>query len=52
MIISKQYAQRLIKTGKAEHVTTLHQDQQGRVYVAINRLDKQRIDHYLDHQIR
>lgn len=52
MIISKAYAKRLIKLGKARIVTrTTDQPRwserhNGRTYVAIDRLDLQRVDHY------
>lgn len=47
MIISKKYAVKLIKAGKAKVESALKPDDQGRVYVAITRYDLQRTDHYL-----
>ena len=46
MIISKKYALRLMKESKAGNVVELKPDDQGRIYVAIDRYDLQRIDHY------
>jgi hypothetical protein len=48
-IISKAAAKKLIRTGDAEIGPTLVPDESGRVYVAVTRLDAQRVDHYLDH---
>ena len=45
MIITRDYTRRLIRQGKA-CVTTLVLDN-GRHYVAVDRLDCQRVDHYL-----
>ena len=46
MIISKKYARKLVKEGKAGFVVELKPDDQGRIYVAIDRYDLQRTDHY------
>ena len=48
MIISKKYAQRLVRQGTARVFSRLLPDDRGNVYVAIARLDLQRVDHYLD----
>lgn len=47
MIITKKYALELIRKGKAVHSATLKPDEKGRVYVAVDRLDKHRVDHYV-----
>ena len=47
MIITKRYAQALIRAGKAKVETELKPDDRGRVYVAITRYDLQRTDHYI-----
>jgi len=46
MIISKKYALKLVKLKKAEVVGVITQD--GKKYVAINRFDKQRTDHFIE----
>ena len=48
MIITKEYAKRLIRQGKATKSSTLKTDGRGFVYIAITRHDKQRVDHYID----
>lgn len=48
MIISKAYAKKLIKSGKAKIASINKPDSNGIVYVAIDRLDKKRVDHYID----
>jgi len=48
MIISKNYALRLIREGKARKAGKLEPDDRYRVYVIIDRLDLQRVDHYLE----
>jgi len=50
MIISKKYALRLIREGKARKVGKLKPDPNDRyrVYVIVDRLDLQRTDHYLE----
>ena len=45
MIISKKYADRLIRKGKAVE-TALVTTENGDTYQAIDRLDRQRVDHY------
>ena len=45
MIINKKYADRLIRQGKAAK-TTLVTTENGVTYQAIDRLDRQRVDHY------
>ena len=54
MIISKKYAQKLIREGKAIIVNRTT-DQKiwierdyGKTYIVINRFDKQRIDHHIE----
>ncbi len=47
MIITKKYAQKLIRQGKARIATTLKPDEHGVIYVAVDRLDIQRTDHYV-----
>ena len=44
MIITMDYARRLIRRGDARIVTLVLDN--GRYYVAIDRLDCQRVDHY------
>lgn len=43
MIISKKYAQALIRAGKAVEIGTMHDDQY--TYWIISRTDTQRVDH-------
>ena len=45
MIITKSYANRLLREGKALETTTVT-DEKGHTFQAIDRLDKQRVDHY------
>jgi hypothetical protein len=45
MTITKHYAERLIRHGKAVKTTTITEDN-GHQYQAIDRLDMQRVDHY------
>ena len=45
MTITKRYAERLIREGKAVKTTTVSEDN-GHRYQAIDRLDLQRVDHY------
>lgn len=45
MIISKSYAEKLIRAGKADHIGYCLHD--GDRYAVINRNDKQRTDHAL-----
>jgi len=44
MIITKQYAKRLIRQNKAKEVGTVTQD--GKIYMAIDRYDLHRTDHF------
>jgi hypothetical protein len=44
MIISKKYAEMLVKRGQAEKIGTVTQD--GKTYQVVNRFDIQRTDHY------
>jgi len=44
MIITRTYAQRLIKQGKATKTTTVNDN--GQTLQAIDRYDLQRVDHY------
>lgn len=49
MIITKKYAKQLIRKGTATETGKVHlngKGYSGDVYMAINRQDKQRIDHY------
>jgi hypothetical protein len=46
MIISKAYAKRLIKAGKARAVKGDTCTDNGRQYQIVTRLDVQRVDHY------
>ena len=46
MIISKKYAQLLIKAGKATAVKGDTCTDNGRTYQIVTRLDVQRVDHY------
>jgi hypothetical protein len=46
MIISKKYAMRLIKAGKATAVEGDTWTGFGRTYQIVTRLDLQRVDHY------
>jgi hypothetical protein len=50
MIISKKYAQFLIRTGRATYGGLVNQDgtygESGDYYMIVNRLDKQRTDRY------
>lgn len=53
MIISKRYAQKLIKKGRARIVGEMNDgqfwgDAVGIIYTIINRYDKQRTDHYIN----
>ncbi len=48
MVITKKYAQELIKQGRATAETRLSPDACGAVYVAVTRHDIQRTDHYID----
>ena len=48
MIITKKYALKLIKAGKATVETSLKPDSCGSKYVAISRTDVQRTDHYIN----
>lgn len=45
-IISKKYAQKLIKEGKAKEESCLKSDRHGDIYVAITRYDNQTTVHY------
>ena len=45
MIITKQTAQRLIRTGKATETGLVYDD--GKTFMALVRHDQQRIDHYI-----
>lgn len=47
MIISKTQAQNLLKSGKAEHVGEMYRSETDKTFAVINRLDKQRTDHYV-----
>ena len=48
-VITKKYAQKLIKEGKARIATPLKPDNNtGKVYVAIDRLDWQTVQHFED----
>ena len=52
MIISKAYAKRLIKSGKARYTnfdeanSRIHGDREDQFFVCIDRIDLQRVDHY------
>jgi hypothetical protein len=46
MIISKAYAQKLIKAGKATAVEGDTCTDNGRTFQIVTRLDVQRVDHY------
>ena len=46
MIISKAYAQKLIKVGKATAIEGDTCTDNGRQYQIVTRLDVQRVDHY------
>jgi hypothetical protein len=46
MIITKNYAQKLIQEGLAKVVGTLSPDWRGKIYAILERKDLQRIDHY------
>ena len=52
MVISKKYAQKLVREGKARIVgrtttaTTWDDRAYGDIYRVVNRLDIQRVDHY------
>jgi len=48
MIITKEYAKRLIKNNKAEITGKLNPDSKGNVYVIVTRFDQQRVDHYVE----
>jgi len=54
MIITKRYAQRLVREGKARlggqtvRNGTWRDRYMGQVYRILDRLDLQRVDHYLD----
>jgi hypothetical protein len=45
MIISKKYAEKLIREGKAEYLGDCRERGTNWYYSVINRLDKQRTDH-------
>ena len=45
MTITKSYAERLIRQGKAVKTTTITEEN-GHQFQAIDRLDMQRVDHY------
>ena len=47
MIITRAYAKKLIRAGKATITTSLRPDDNGRVYIAVDRYDVSRVDHYL-----
>lgn len=47
MIISKKYAEKLIREGKAEHVGDCRELNTNWYHAVINRLDKRRTDHVL-----
>ena len=46
MIISAKYGKKLIKEGKAEFADRVHDNNE--FYIVINRIDKQRVDHFID----
>lgn len=50
MILSKKYLEELIKQGKAQYTNTTAEqsiiNDNNKQYVAIDRLDLQRVDHY------
>ena len=46
MIISSAYTKKLIKLGKAKITTALQPDNNGRIYIAIDRYDMARVDHF------
>lgn len=48
MIIEKEEALALIKNGDADRACELAPNEQGVVYIAIDRFDEQRVDHYID----
>ncbi len=48
MIITKQYAKKLIKEGRATKENELKADSTGKIYIVITRHDLARTDHYLD----
>ena len=46
MIITRAYAKKLIKAGKASITTALQPDDNGRIYIAVDRYDLTRVDHF------
>ena len=48
MKITKEYAKRLVRQGKAEITGKLKPCSCGKVFIIVTRSDKQRVDHYLE----